>query len=58
VNPFRDWLYQPADLPANTPVRLEMTVFGYSDSQYSIFVSDPARANNQLNVWLMRVCSN
>jgi hypothetical protein len=58
VSPFRDWLYQPGDLPANTPVRLEMTVRAFSDSQYTQPVADSNAANDVMNLWLMRVCGS
>lgn len=57
INPFKQWLYQPSDFPANTPVRLEMTLREFSDSSYTQEVLDSNTANNQLNIWLMRACA-
>lgn len=57
ISPFKQWLYQPSDFPANTPVRLEMTMRAFSDSNYTQEVLDSDTTNNQINIWLMRVCT-
>jgi len=56
VNVFKDWLYQPKDLPKNAPVRMQMTVSGFEDPQFTQGVNDPNPANDVMNVWVERVC--
>jgi len=56
VSDFKQWLYQPKDLPANVPVRMDMAVSGFSDSQFTQGVNDPNPSNDVLKIWIMRVC--
>ena len=55
VGPFRDWLFQPQDLEANTPVRMAITVTPFADPQCTQPIPDADRSNNVLDLWLMRV---
>ena len=56
IHSFRDFMYQPADLGANTPVRMELTVTPFADTQHKIPITDSNPANNVINLWLMRAC--
>jgi hypothetical protein len=56
VSVFKDWLYQPKDLPANVPVRMDMAVSGFADSQFTQGVNDPNPSNDVLKIWIMRAC--
>lgn len=55
VNHFRDFLFQPRDLGANTPVRMEITVLPFADAQDTQPIPDTDRSNNLLAFWIMRV---
>jgi len=54
---FRPFLYQPQDLPANRPVRMELTVTPYGNEQFTDQVQDANPGNDVLNLWVMRVCA-
>jgi hypothetical protein len=56
VSPFKGWLYQPKDLPANVAVRMDMAVSGFADSQFTQGVNDPNPSNDVLQIWIMRTC--
>jgi hypothetical protein len=57
VNQFRDWMWQPSDLPANTAVRMEWTLGSFADAGFTQALTDSHPENNVANVWLMRVCA-
>jgi hypothetical protein len=56
VSDFKTWLYQPKDLPANVPVRMDMTTSGFADSQFTQGVNDSNPSNDLLSIWIMRAC--
>jgi len=56
VSVFKTWLYQPKDLPANVPVRMDMTTSGFADSQFTQGVNDSNPTNDVLSIWIMRAC--
>jgi hypothetical protein len=56
ISPFKGWLYQPKDLPENTPVKMELGLTQFSDPQYTQGVNDPNPTNDALDMWIMRVC--
>jgi hypothetical protein len=58
INIFRDWMYQPADLGVNTPVRMELRVTPFADAQHRQLLEDSMPENNVVNLWVRRTCSN
>jgi hypothetical protein len=56
VDPSRNELFQPRDLPKNRPVRLEMFVAPYADAALTRPLTDPTPADDVLNLWVMRTC--
>ncbi len=56
VSQWKQWLYQPKDLPANVPVRMDMTVSGFADSSFTVGVNDSNPTNDLTQVWIERVC--
>jgi len=56
VNTFKRWLYQPKDLPKNTPVRMQMTTSGFADPMFTQGVNDANPQNDETNIWIERVC--
>jgi hypothetical protein len=56
VSAFKRWLYQPKDMPANVPVRMDMAVSGFADAQFTQGVNDPNPSNDVLSIWIMRAC--
>jgi hypothetical protein len=56
VSDFKRWLYQPKELPANVPVRMDMAVSGFADSQFLQGVNDPNPSNDVLQIWIARAC--
>lgn len=56
VSTFKRWLYQPKDLPANVPVRMDMTVSGFANSSFTVGVNDANPTNDVQQVWIMRAC--
>ena len=56
VSDFKQWLYQPKELPANVPVRMDMAVSGFSNPQFTQGVNDPNPSNDVLQIWIVRAC--
>jgi hypothetical protein len=56
VNPFRTWMFQPKDLPANQPVRMELSVTPFADAQYTQPGPDSNPGNDTVNFWVQRAC--
>jgi hypothetical protein len=56
VGMFRDWLFQPDDLPPNAVVRLHMNVELWSDAKHTQAIADTNPSNNAHDIWLKREC--
>lgn len=56
INVFRDWMYQPADLGQNTPVRMELRVTPFADVQHRQLLEDSTPENNVVTLWVQRAC--
>jgi len=56
VSDFKQWLYQPKELPANVPVRMDMAVSGFANAQFTQGVNDPNPSNDLLQIWITRAC--
>jgi hypothetical protein len=58
TSPFCPWLFQPSDLPADTVVRMHVTLTPYPDSSFQGNpVSDPDLSNNAHDIYVRRSCS-
>jgi hypothetical protein len=56
VGMFRDWQFQPSDLPANAIVRMHMNVELWADANHSQAVADANPSNNARDIWVKREC--
>ena len=56
IDQFRDYLFQPGDLPANTTVRHAMHVTLFTNAGYSAEVTDGVPLDNNRSVYIRRVC--
>ncbi len=50
---WRDYAWQPADLPVGVPVRMSVTLLAYSDPQFANAVTTQP-SDSTLSIWLMR----
>lgn len=58
TNQFCQWLFQPADLPADQVVRIHYSLVGFPTSQdQATPVTDPSPANNVRDIYVRRACS-
>lgn len=58
TNTFCAWMFQPGDLPADTVVRVRMTIVGYDNDTYSgNTVPDLDLSNNAHDIYVRRACS-
>ncbi|HZJ64361.1 MAG TPA: hypothetical protein VFD36_12650 [Kofleriaceae bacterium] len=57
TNQLCAWLFQPSDLPADTVVRVHLSVAGYEDSARTQLAADPKPANNQHDIFIRRSCT-
>lgn len=57
TNQFCAWLFQPSDLPADTVVRMHLSLAGYEDSLYQKLAADPTPANNEHDIFIRRSCT-
>jgi hypothetical protein len=58
TNQFCPWMFQPSDLPADTVVRIHLTIAPYdSDSSQANPVSDPDLSNNEHDIYVRRSCA-
>jgi hypothetical protein len=57
TNPFCAWLFQPDDLPADTIVRLHLSLVGYEDSARQQLAADTNPANNDHDIFIRRSCT-
>jgi hypothetical protein len=53
---FCQWQFQPTELQANTPVRMEIELKSFQDQDFKTPVSDTDPRNDRINFWVMRVC--
>jgi hypothetical protein len=49
-------LLQPTELPADGPVRMELTVRGFTDEECRHEALDPDPADNTMHFWIQRAC--
>ncbi|MFT3773963.1 MAG: hypothetical protein QM820_52005 [Minicystis sp.] len=54
---FRDWIFQPGDLPADQTVRLHVAVTSFADAGYAQPVTDPNPTNDARDIYVRRACS-
>ena len=57
VNPWSEWMYQPSELPPNTPVRMELVVAPFEDAGFTQAIPDNEPSNDVVNLWVERVCT-
>jgi len=57
IHQFNEWMYQPSELPVNTPVRLELAVEPFADAGFTQPVTDNVPSNDIANLWVERVCA-
>lgn len=55
--PFCAWQAQPANFPANQPVRMHLTLSGSTDAAHLLPIVDSNTSNNTVDVWVKRECS-
>ena len=52
--PYCQYQFQPTDLKKNTPVRMQLQLQAFSDSEFTTSVPDTDTSNNVLSLWVMR----
>jgi len=58
TSPFCPWLFQPSDLPADTVVRMHVTLTPYLNNSFQgAPVTDPDLSNNAHDIYVRRACS-
>lgn len=53
----RHWFWHPSELPANEPIRVELTVEAYSDAMFTQLVGESDPSDNVRNIWIVRQCA-
>lgn len=56
VDSSLNWIWQPSDLPANEPVRLELMATAYQDAAFTVPAGESNWSDNAQNIWIVRQC--